>query len=267
MQTGVILLGLLLIGCSVSTNAVEDIDYAQIESMAQELSKAAKAGDYQLTMRTVRDIVKGMPAENVKLLGIDVNAWTLKIGKATYLDGVFTDITLTPFWPSMRNYAHILHNPKEHVDGVGYVRGSMHMTRETAVHSMFRQKDVPDVATKVIAYGKGDINVDGLQPTTQPCNRLEEEWEDIVDERGEQMDSKTMLVLTSEYYCPEKLRDLVGGMYREVELTSGYANDGTPVDIVSTLAPNTEHEERSDASELGKKKRKKGRSNNNYHRL
>lgn len=235
----------LVIVLAVNTEAGEyDLPYSELRERYNELGEALKSESYPDTLKALRNLVNAFPKENVKMVGIDIKSWSVRIGTATYLHGDFSDITFTPFWVDVKNYAHILHNPGEHIHGIGYISGDLHMTKESAKLG-FRTAVVPDVATKVYAFGSGNIDTTKAMATETTCQNLHDQWNNMLREYGPHFDNKTFVTLTDDLYCPTELQKLAGSYYRDVSLTKGYANDGTPVDIISTFAEaiKREHEE------------------------
>lgn len=184
-------------------------------------------------MKDVRNLVRNMLKENLKVMGIDLSTWTLRVGTATYYEGDFMDISQAPFWPRLKTHAHILHNAGDTQTGVGYLKGETIITKETALHSMFRVSEVPDTLTKVLAHGSGEINTNNAEETQETCGKLKSDWDNIITSTAEHADKQTFIVLTSDLYCPTELRELIGKYFRELTLETAYANDGTPIDIIA----------------------------------
>lgn len=209
----------------------EHVDKVAVRKGIKALEKALDDDNEPMIASNIRELVRAVPEEDLKMVGIDLNAWTLRVGTATYVDGDIYDITLTPFWPSIRGYAHIIHNPGAKTSGIGYLRGETSATKKSAKASFFRRDKVPRSMTKLVAYGEGGMTVNGIEETPDPCRLLKHEWDDIL-EASDGADRQTFVVLTNNYYCPSYLRQKVGDNFRELNVQIGYASDGTEVDIL-----------------------------------
>lgn len=240
MQLCRVLVVLAALAIVVSQNAKANItenekslDYKKAIELIKDLNESAKLEDQPSFMKNLRNLVKMLPKENLKIMGIDLNTWTLRVGTATYYEGDFMDITLAPFWPRLKTHAHILHNSGNIQLGIGYIRGETIITKEKAVHSIFRSSKILDTLTKVIAYGEGEINSNGAVETKEACEKLEAQWDDLFYNVGSKADEQTFVVITADLYCPTVVRKMVGDFYKELTLETAYANDGTPIDIIA----------------------------------
>lgn len=223
----------LLLATISNAQARNDYDYPKMIEEADTLRTAATNKDDHKIAKAVRAIIRSMPDENVKFMGIDLKNWSLKFGTATYLDGSMYEITVTPFWPKVKDYAHVFHAKGDFQSGIGYIKGSHHITHENAVWTKTRSLvKVPEVATKVIVFGSGTIDTADVKEEAKRCNKLKSDWPKII-QAGRKMDNQTLLALTEDYYCPDILKQYAKHLYREVTVDAAYAHDATPITAVN----------------------------------
>lgn len=95
-----------------------------------------------------------------------------------------------------------------------------------------RAASTPSMATRVIVAGKGEVDTTDVEETPATCNKLENRWDELMEDIEDDFNTRTFIALTADMYCPTELKKKVGSLYREVEVESGYADDGTPVDVL-----------------------------------